>query len=168
MIKKLLIYLTFTFSCVFSFGQSISNSVIASAGDFRTSTWGSLSATLGEAVVTPKVSATGMILLQGFQQPINSGVGISSLERGSSTVKLYPNPAQNELWIDLSIPLSTQITYRVYDMGGKEMMEGNFISRPFNSIAEQIDVGNICSGNYILILYHGQVVLQMFKLQILK
>ncbi|MEZ5197256.1 MAG: hypothetical protein R2764_12900 [Bacteroidales bacterium] len=50
--------------------QSVSPEVVASSGDYYEGTNGSLSWTLGE-IATETYSAGGVILTQGFQQPIN-------------------------------------------------------------------------------------------------
>lgn len=55
--------------------QSISQSVIASAGDYSSSTSASLSWTLGE-ICTETFSNGGNVLTQGFQQPVE-GVSVS-------------------------------------------------------------------------------------------
>jgi hypothetical protein len=91
------------FSLLFSFVKAQTNSpeVIASGGDFFTSTSFSNSFTVGEMAAVETFSATNFILTQGFQQTENLiSTGNDALIT-SDGFNIYPNPARNTFFIEL-------------------------------------------------------------------
>lgn len=78
----------------------------------------------------------------------NSGVGISSEPR-LINFDVYPNPARNQLHINFLVTESDDITLRLLDLHGKELMSKELTANiGKNSI--DIQIGDLASGAYIL------------------
>jgi hypothetical protein len=99
--------------------QSLLPEVIASNGDFYTSTAGSISFTIGETVVET-FSSSSRILTQGFQQPFLSVTEIASNENFNS-ILAYPNPAGNKISFDFIKMENGIYDIFIYDVSGKQV-----------------------------------------------
>jgi hypothetical protein len=165
--KKLMMVFTILCVYIFSHAQSISNSVISAGGNFSTSTWGSLSATMGEAIIA-NAPAAGFILLQGFQQPVTSSVGITSLSQKSFFTNLYPNPGHQQINLVVNMPEESHINYGVYDVCGKKLLDGNFVAGQFVKVVQDIDISILSVGSYIVNVSSNGLSIQNFKLQVIE
>lgn len=66
---------------------------------------------------------SGGLVFMGSDASIYSGIGERALE--TTAITLYPNPANDEVTIQLSGPVAGA-TYALYDLTGKKIMEGKF------------------------------------------
>jgi len=86
--------------CLFSFGQSISSEVVATAGDLNESRGYSLSWTIGESV-TETFQNDNYLITQGFQQSYFyqiTEVADSEIVKGYN-ISIFPNPATEFFYI---------------------------------------------------------------------
>ncbi len=101
--------------------------------------------------------------LKPWLDPSGSGVASlkglypGSVQEGKAQVgnyfSLYPNPAGSTLWFSSRTPRQGIVTYRVYDLRGALLMEGNGeLSAPV-----MFDVGSLQSGFYLLLVEYGTV-----------
>lgn len=85
----------------------------------------------------------------GFTQyfeVINSEYDIAIHENSSSQkVSIYPNPAQDLIHIHLEEAILNQAHYRIYNILGQKVMEGNILSNNFAISTEQL-----ASGHYFM------------------
>ena len=126
---------------IISFGQDIQQSVIGSAGNEDKSDNASISWTVGE-VVTETLTATNIVLSQGFHQ---GNLFISSIEEEEIlefSLTAYPNPVNDILTVNTQ---EHGLQYQVVDIHGKVLLNG-----VINSLSGQIDFTNIPSGVYFL------------------
>ncbi len=91
--------------------------VVASGGGFITGSSGSLSFTIGETF-TQTFTSSGDILSQGFQQPLTAGIS-KSLPGSAQTCMAYPNPANNQVFVEIQSPTGGETTIDVYDDHGR-------------------------------------------------
>ncbi len=145
--------------------QTLSNKVVASGGNYSTASWGSLSATIGEAAVTT-LSATNVKLSQGFQQPTSAPVGITFVNAKVIRANAYPNPALNEVFLEVNLPSVALVTYKVLDMNGKELVTGNFMADAQYPSIQKLDFSGISNGMYLITLSSNQENLKNIKIQI--
>jgi hypothetical protein len=148
-----------------AFSQTLSNTVVAASGSYSTASWGSLSATVGEASIST-LTATGTILTEGFQQPEANLTGITSLKKSLVSASVYPNPAAGNFYLEVTLPSSANITYKIYDMAGKEVRNGGFAADALHTTITKIDASTLSSGMYMIALQNGESALQNFKIQI--
>ncbi len=67
-----------------------------------------------------------------------------------STVSIYPNPAQNEVFIELPNANNTGYTsYTITDIMGKQIATGTIAK---NSLLQKVDVANLNKGYYFIVL----------------
>lgn len=145
--------------------QSLSNRVIATGGSFSTASWGSLSATIGEATINTLTSST-VTLLQGFQQPTSGLSGITNIAPKLITATIYPNPSQGNIYLEVTLPASSTLTYKIFDLNGKELQAGEFTADALHTTIQKLNCSGFSSGMYLLSLSSNEVPLQNFKFQI--
>ena len=160
------------FSCVLSCSvfimqaQTLSNKVVASGGSYSTASWGSLSATVGEAAIT-RLSSTNVSLLQGFQQPTSGLAGITASKNSALISSVYPNPASSQVFLEINLPNTTNISYKIFDMSGKELLSGNFTAEAFQTSVKKLDMADLSNGMYLISLFAGSESIQNTKIQII-
>jgi len=129
------------------FAQSISQDVIAASGDYFINSNGSLSWTLGEAIVET-IENGNLILTQGFQQP--DKITLTSIKEPLGKdydITIFPNPTVDIINIDLANGDEEIITIHLYDMQGNKLINQKFQQRLF-----QLDLSSLASANYLLSL----------------
>lgn len=149
----------------FTQAQSLSNKVIASGGSYSTASWGSLSSTVGEALITTS-SASGTTLMQGFQQPTSGLAGITALPLQHQYASAYPIPGHNLLNLEVNLDVNATVQFKIYDLSGKEITQGAFLADANHQTIQQIDISQMSSGMYMLILSQNEQFLQNIKIQI--
>jgi hypothetical protein len=147
------------------YSQQLSNTVISAGGNYSSASWGSISATMGEAVITT-ISASNFTLTQGFQQPQQGGVGIPSVKNSTPLIALYPNPANSELFLELTMPYASAINYKIFDMNGKELLSGNFTADAMHTTLKKINAENLSSGMYLVSVNAGSENIRNIKIQV--
>ena len=129
-------------------GQKADPQVLATAGDFSQGGSISLSYTIGELAVQT-LSAPGLILTQGFQQPGESVTGISIPAEQEWTLKTWPNPVTDILFLQVVSELQTDLVVETYDILGRLHRVHKFES-PLQKDPHSIDMRGMESGIYIL------------------
>src|SRR6478609_5245841 len=92
--------------------QSLTPEVVATSGDFFSTTAGSLSWTLGEPVVET-FSNVASTLTQGFQQCEINLSGIDELNT-DVCISVYPNPTSGMIYIQLTNPQHDYTAMNLY------------------------------------------------------
>ena len=107
----------------FLYAQSISRSVIASAGDYNSNGNISISWTLGE-IATETLIGSNITLTQGFQQPdtMKAVYVIPGFPDRNLDIKVYPNPATEFIKILLKGNDDLDLQVELYDAIGRELM----------------------------------------------
>jgi hypothetical protein len=134
--------------------QSISNSVVASSGSYYANGQFSVNWTLGEPM-TYTYSSSNVIITQGFQQNHKFiPVSIPNSESASSEINIYPNPANDFLFIRFSDhlalnPASSQVTVSIHTMIGSEI--ATTTHQLIDPLLE-LDLNGLAPSTYILII----------------
>jgi len=135
---------------LFAKGQSVSASVLNSAGNNYSQGNYSLEWSVGElAIVEPMKSIDGLVIISnGFLQPgIPSTNPISQFS--GDELKILPNPTYNKIEINLSTSQLGVLTMLVYDTKGKLVKTAKCASYGV-PIVEKIDLTGVASGTYFL------------------
>lgn len=139
----------FVFANSGAFSQSLSPQFIGSGGHYHEDKV-SLSWTLGETMIQ-SFSYDTLWLTQGFQQafiiatePEDTG-STGQINEFPLKIILYPNPVERNLRFELQNPGKEGIYVKLFDSGGKLLLEKRF-SQPVN----QIDFKDYPSGYYFL------------------
>lgn len=135
----------------FSFGinaQTADQYVIGSLGGSFTNASIDVNYTAGEAVIETLSSAT-IIVTQGFQQPLEAGVGLEEIELFSN-LSLYPNPTNDVLNIRLEgmqENYSGEAELEIYSVNGERVFSDQLQSIDLN-FGIQLHVANLMPGHY--------------------
>jgi hypothetical protein len=84
---------------------------------------------------------------------VNTSVTIEANEW--QTAKLYPNPSDDRINVDFSLPKQSKIRWSVYDINGKVLLKGQKFFDKGNQILE-LDTDTIPNGAYILRLQNQE------------
>ena len=125
------------------FGQTLERDVVSSGGDYSEAGGLSLSATVGEAVVTTETNGN-LTITQGFQQ--SSADAVISVEPlpDDVSILIYPNPTSDVVYIDVDGSFEDEMIYRLYDELGQVIATDVLIE------SQEIDLQDHMSGVYFL------------------
>lgn len=149
-----------------NFSQSLQPLVLASGGGFAflSDSAFCLSYTVGESVIESLVLPSGS-LTQGFQQP-DKVVKITQVETLSPAewgLSVYPNPAHNNLMLDISAYRGRNLTAMVWNAAGQVVIMPTGLSDPVT----RLDISFLPSG-YYLIRFADQALQQAYTLAFIK
>lgn len=166
LMKKIYTFLAAVlFSAAITNAQSLTPTVIASAGDYLSNGSLSLSFTLGEVAVTT-LQSTNLILTQGFQQPFELDVGNAVEKKPINwSVKAYPNPVTDILNIRFTIKNTDDYTLQLMDITGKKLQVKKLNAVSSGEIYE-LDMTDLPPGIYLLnITSMDEKTHQIYKLR---
>lgn len=129
------------------YSQSISSSIIASAGGYASNENLNVSSTLGDLVIRT-FQSTEIILTQGFQQPLILGTGIPQNDLVWD-IKSYPNPVSDKLHITFKLKDPENLTLIVSDLLGKNLIIKHLKNTPVQ-YEYSLDVSSLEKGIYLL------------------
>jgi len=129
-------------------GQSIARQVISNAGDYQSTADFSISYTIGEPVIETFISGN-TILLQGFHQGDELITIPESIEDEfrNTHFQIYPNPARDQLLINITQPISSKLKVKIYSITGKLISEQQHL--PYSK-QTFINLSGFPPGTYIL------------------
>lgn len=129
--------------------QSLSPTVISSAGGFYTSGSAMLSFTVAEMTMVETFTSTNNMLTQGFQQPEDLSVDIPETPVYSGDVMIYPNPTSGQFMLTYTSNSNTDNTIRLYDLLGQVVLSKS-VSQQTGSNTVIFDIGAFSQGIYML------------------
>ena len=78
---------------------------------------------------------------------INCLVGVASAVGGE--IRVYPNPAQDRIWIDFDGVIDGDVTVRVVDLAGRQLVE-RFIAQDLAAERVALDLRGLAAGVYVV------------------
>jgi hypothetical protein len=149
--KKYLLCLSVFAYAVSAHAQTLSPTVIASAGNYASNGGVSLSYTVGELAAVQTFSTASVILTQGFQQPNDIVNGLLDIEKGADgSFSVYPVPAQTVLWYGYEFNEAGKVEVSMFDIIGQKMNYGFTETYDTGKLIHSFDCSAYASGNYIL------------------
>lgn len=88
-----------------------------------------------------------------WRRPL-SDVSSADSKESSPEISLFPNPAADEIIIEINIPVEKSLSACIYNVPGKAVMEIPVISN-----SENIDVSILPKGTYIINIYDDSTIL---------
>ena len=135
----------------FASAQSISKSVVATAGDSYTNTGEDivLSWTIGQTVTGTFLSGDGMLYLsQGFHTGVPlGGVGLEEYLDNTTIDNIYPNPTRENVYLELSETVHGKTIFRIYNAQG-ELVKSQLIEA--KSRKTEINLQGVSPGIYFI------------------
>jgi hypothetical protein len=137
-------------AAVSGMAQILSPTVVSTGGKFATASGaGSLSQTVGEMAVQ-KLSASSVILTQGFQQPVpDFNNSVTELSGEGAEIKLYPNPASSQLFINIRSEQNTIYQLRMMDAIGRQVAASPYSASTVGT-SYVMDISGLVAGIYLL------------------
>jgi hypothetical protein len=136
-----------------SVSAQVKQEVIASAGGYNVAGGISISWTLGETII-PTFTNGGLTLTHGFQQQLI----VTTVEENFDilvSVKVYPNPASDVIYIQFEQAVDSEITLTMLDSQGrlvkKDVIEATLTEKPVN-------LQDVAPGIYYIRLTKGKLV----------
>ena len=136
--------------------------VIASTGTDMNYATGMVSFSVGEVVIETAIGAQ-LLLNQGFHQtnPKEDVINNVAVKRNKIDYRIYPNPANDWLNIDLAIAESTTVLIEIYSSDGKRMSAAVSAIVPHHPILWNI--ADLPTGSYLLVITNSQKMVSMTK-----
>ena len=154
--KKLLVLYAALLLSICTYAQSLAPEVLASSGDYFTSSNVKLNWTLGE-MVTETFSAGGKFLTQGFHQ--NSYLfSVINENAENKQISVFPNPFSDVLTVNTGNLMGLNV--QVFDLQGKSIME-----RTIEKSNKQLDFSSFGQGIYLIKIYDETTLLKTFKIE---
>lgn len=144
--KKIVLFVLICLFNGYTFSQSVSPYVIASAGEHSETPDITVSWNLGEIAVETLTSSS-IILTQGFQQGYYEITSIEGPTISNLDLKVYPNPATDYINISLKSDEIKSALIEMYNIDGKLILneKWEYIEGPY-----KIDLNGYGSSQYIL------------------
>ncbi len=93
---------------------------------------------------------------------------VKSVDNPLALFSVYPNPAIDQAYLQFGLNKATDVTVRVYDLGGKLVLSGDLISYKQGLHQYGLDVAALSNGTYLISLESQAGVLARHKLAIQK
>ena len=84
-----------------------------------------------------------------------STVGVQSDSRASRAINLYPNPASDQIKIQLEFMVETELDVIVYNASGQRVMENGSIRHDPGSVEIMVDISHLEAGFYTCQVIHN-------------
>jgi hypothetical protein len=106
--------------------------------------------TIGEMAATTTIADNGFVFTQGLHQPDKFTVGINDLVNNKININLYPNPAVNDLTLDIIGNIGSNVLLQIFDATGRlvEQPQQINLNQPITSI--KVSVQNLAQGAYFV------------------
>lgn len=130
-------------------GQTLSPVVISSSGGFSANGTAMLSSTVGEMTMVETFNNAGVILTQGFQQPVDFGVSTEDIEALSEMVSLGPNPTHGSVNLVFNTNAAYMITIKLFDIRGR-IIYNNEVEKSAGYNFINLNLSSLACGDYIL------------------
>ena len=150
-VKKHYSLIILSFYCIsLAYAQTLSPQVVASGGNYISSSAGSVSYTVGEPVTTT-ISGGGNYLTQGFQQPTDIVNGLLDIDKEAfGSFSVYPVPAIEKLWFGYEFPAQGQVTVELYNTLGQKLDYTLTESYESGKVVHSFDCTLYAAGQYII------------------
>jgi hypothetical protein len=89
-------------------------------------------------------------LTDGTTFPLPVFVNTKDLNDKLTSLQLAPNPASQEVWVQMELSASESLRYAVRDLTGRMVMEGDFGQLSAGSFAQRLEVSQLTAGMYLL------------------
>jgi hypothetical protein len=89
---------------------------------------------------------------------VNNSLGIVNAEAGKLAINVYPNPVTDQLSLSYELPEASDVTVKVYDLQGREVVPGLLAKeKPAGKYTQSFNLQELPSGMYILNIRAGSV-----------
>lgn len=129
--------------------QSIGPSTLNSAGGSATLGGNTYEWSLGEMTVVSTYSGGSLVVTQGLLQPANLSNGIHEHSIAAGALQVYPNPAEDVLYLQPAFRQGDKLSFALLDMTGKTILREEKLLVTGTEL-QTIRLTGLAAGNYML------------------
>jgi hypothetical protein len=144
--KKIIYLLLILFSVNSGFSQNLYNNVIASTGGSNKINDIEISWTLGESIINT-YNDNNLLLTHGFHQPYYKVLNVHNNKEYNNDIKIIITQNILAITIEKQDILYNELLFEIHNIRSQK-----FISGDIEQNLKTIDISNICSGVYFLII----------------
>jgi hypothetical protein len=104
--------------------QSVGPAVLNSAGGTAVLAGNTYEFSVGEMVLVQTFSGQGIVVTQGVLQPSSGTTGVMDIAFFEGRMSVYPNPAEDQVFLQPDMPSGGKLLCRLYDAAGKLVHSG--------------------------------------------
>jgi len=150
--------------------QSIGPSTLNSAGGSAVIGGNTYEWSLGEMTVVSTYSDANLVVTQGLLQPFNLSNGIHEHQLSAGALQVFPNPAEDVLFLQPAFKQGDKLSFALLDMTGKTILreEKTLIT---GKELQTIRLTALAAGNYMLqvaVITNGENYNTGYKIQKLR
>lgn len=134
--------------------QSIGPSVINSSGGSAVIAGNTYEFSVGELISTTS-SGPGIVIIQGVLQPSVEPTGIDDKQFFADNLKLFPNPAEDVVFLQPAFAKGGKLSCNLYDALGRIISQSEFILSSGKE-KQTISLKMLASGTYMLDVTYKQ------------
>jgi len=150
--KRIILCLTFCFVVSFSFSQQ----TVLSSGNSSESSSGKVTYSVG-LIHYKDANGTGGSSSSGTQIPFEILETLSLDEQNLVSLKLFPNPAKDHVYI--SLRQLEALDFKLLDISGRKISEGQI-----NMLQTKVNLNDLKSSIYILNIYKNNTIYESYKI----
>lgn len=133
-----------------SLAQGIAPSALNSTGATVSHSSGIYDWSIGEMALVSTFTGSSLIVTQGVLQIESAAVAIHENQHSLiNAVQIFPNPAQDAIYISSAFTEAGKLTYTLVDIAGRTILKGETDSAPGNE-KKKLDVSMLVPGSYLL------------------
>lgn len=132
--------------------QSIGPDILNSTGGSATLNNQTFEWSIGESIATHTAISNNLVITHGVLQPIivqEDTSHIKTPKLADFQISVYPNPSEDNLYIKLNLSAATTLSYVLYDMQGRVMLEKKEL-RIEPAAVELISLNKLAAASYML------------------
>lgn len=151
--------LTVTFLLCFTLPVLAQETILTTGGN-TSATSGNISFSIGQVLFSTYADNDASVAL-GVQQPLEAMtiVAIKEIPGISLDIKLYPNPANELIFLETMNEMDRNLSYFLYDSKGN-LLENNYLTHRLTSIR----ISNYSSSMYLLKIRENNLDVKTFKI----
>lgn len=146
-----IVYLLAMFSAI-GYGtkaQSVGPTVLNSTGGSGSVVGNLFDWSVGEMSLVNTASGSNIIVTQGLLQPSDVPTGIANNPFTQSSFVVYPNPAEDQVFLQPSFSGGDQLMFTLMDVTGRTLLTQN-VKLPTGKELQTINLTGLAAGNYLL------------------
>jgi hypothetical protein len=89
-------------------------------------------------------------VFQAVEFPVNVVIGVNEVNNGISSLSLFPNPAGVETGINFNLTASSEISVRIMNMAGEEVLVNNFNTMSAGNHHLKLNTSSLSNGLYVV------------------
>jgi hypothetical protein len=147
--------------------QSVGPSTLNSTGGSAALSGKTYEWSIGEMTVVNTATASNIIVTQGILQPMPPQTGIRENHLTNQNIKVYPNPAENVVYLQPGFTSSGNLQYSLQNMTGQTIMQKETMLVTGDE-KQTLVLESLPAGSYMLsvrFIHAGQLFNTSFKIQ---